>query len=130
MCLDHLIKLDKRSQTLIKRGFGWRVFGKNYKGELLSTLQGNFKPMPINRWLDEKDFRNKEHNKKRYLYIMFRYPYPYGFHIFLTRKDAIAWANETCEYITLKVKFKNIVAQGYQDGRKVIVAKNIMILKG
>jgi len=58
-----------------------------------------------------------------------RVPYPNGFHIFLEKEDAHEWWNNDTA-VFLPVCYQNVVATGYQNGKKVVVAKEMMILVG
>lgn len=75
MCLDQLKKFKAPV-------YGYKIFKKNTIG-LFSLFQGEYEPYPINKILDEKNFRTFYHKKQEHLY-----EYPYGFHIFQTLKSA------------------------------------------
>jgi|Deesub1362A_J573_1020465.scaffolds.fasta_scaffold05460_10 hypothetical protein len=60
--------------------------------------------------------------------------YQSGFHIFKSPEDAENWAAINGwlvhdEFLLVKVKYKEVVASGYQDGIKVIVARKIKVIE-
>jgi len=54
--------------------------------------------------------------------------YLIGFHVFLNKDDAEGFWESYENTFILPVRFRYIVATGYQDDKKVVVAKEMMIL--
>ena len=116
MCLSYLgdyrhINLDK--------GVGWKFFKINEKGKLKTPyLLFEF---PINRWVKDKAVKKIKFGLRR------DQTYPAGFHIYLTKKDAddMSFCRGT---IVKKVKYRNVVAKGYQGKHKVIVAREMLVI--
>lgn len=133
MCLQRVTSRRKS-----RRKYGYKVFGRNEKGELTSVIQGNQKALEKNVWLDEKDFR--------YGHIAFDVSdiptfnserYPVGWHVFDKEKDA----RDYMPYgVVRKVEMRGIHTTGIQlitvaniqDIRetevKVFVCKEIKVL--
>lgn len=56
------------------------------------------------------------------------FPYPAGFHCLTTRKDARRYGFGGClKLIKVEINPKDVVALGYQQGLKVIVAKKVTV---
>ena len=112
----------KKYQRLIDRGWGWKVYRKGPKG-LHSQCFGTIFPKPINRWMQEKDYKTKtlltndRHRK-----------YKKGFHVLLTREGARDWAWNS-HAVVRKVKFKDIRAHGWQEEFPCIVVGQVLITK-
>ena len=127
MCLGQLAKFDI---PLDKKGVGvgWKIFKKRWRdGKLVGEFY-NSTVLLKNRWLDEQDFRMGAFKNKNYKRIESRYPF--GWHIFLKRKDAKEWGGieGDSSRIILKVKFRRVVATGYQgNNRAIVVAKELLI---
>lgn len=126
MCLSNLSNLIKN--TYKNQKFGWKVFTLDKKGRLLGDCLRYNTERPMEKWLNEKDFRtfwNKKTIKEE------GYDeYPTGWHIFLTKSGATNWCliNE-CSVIR-KVRFRKPVAWGSQGHKPIVVAKEIFIEKG
>ena len=125
MCLQRLddfnVKLNKDDI-----GSGWKVFVDGNCGKLHGEYH-NSGERPTNKWLNEKQFRGMGFTNPRWKKIMSRYPF--GWHIFPRKEDAVKWICGSFTKVIKKVKFRNVVATGYQIGYKVIVAKEIYIPK-
>ncbi len=130
MCLakleDFKVRLNKYGV-----GNGWKIF--TLGGE--DRLEGQFttaKERQRGKWLDERGYRY-EHTMHRDLIDAAHKDYPYGWHVFLRKRDAIKW--NSGEYGLIKIRFKRVVTTGRQEcyksigGLKVIVAKEIFIPK-
>ena len=109
----------------VKQDYGWKVFWKK-EGKLCADLFPHL-PYPVNRWIKEKDYRALSGRREYIRFPNTSIRYPMGFHIFLKKKDARGWKNWWNERIR-KVKFRKIVAKGWQRGMKVIVAKEMLII--
>jgi len=123
MCLEELadfsVKLDENGI-----GIGWKVFYKNIDGKLIGDFKSRSAERPKNKWLKEGNFRPGEyrHAKKT------GYPsYAIGFHVFLTRDGAERWRNGLSDAHTKKIRFKRLVAMGFQLEHRCVVAKEIFI---
>ena len=62
MCLSQLRSIPGVNVGEHETGTGWKVFAYHTDNEygtkgLFGTLQGNNMPRPINRWINENDFR-------------------------------------------------------------------------
>ena len=140
MCLD-IIKDIK-----ITEPYGYKVFRKtNNKIRFLYQNDNNItNKIPFNKWIDEKHFRQDDVEQNRGLLEVFYISqsnerfYRKGFHLYKNKSDAIDIKNiqffqypnfndNTC--VVYKVKFKEVVATGFQGGRETIVARKIKILK-
>lgn len=133
--------LDKKTRITVKKGIGYKVFKKLLKGKDI-LYQWNFSvshqksykisSLPLDKWLNEKTFR-VEKNTEKLPYSCNDKFYPTGFHIYRRLSDAknnIGSAPfEKCTNEIYMVEFKNVLAQGTQDGAIVSVAKNIKIIK-
>jgi len=122
MCLDKLsdfkVRLNENGV-----GVGWKVFNKTPNGMLFGEWQGR-KRRSRNKWLKEGDFRLGKF-KGLELFKCWSIEYPYGFHVFITRKGVKNWTYS----IPTKVKFRKVVAKGLQCGHRCVVAKEIFIPK-
>jgi len=111
--------LDKLQNFKIKSNIGYKEFSQKDDGHLDFENFGNKKRIPIGKWINEKDYRTRE---DRFIKKVFAGKgdgqYELGFHFFL-RQDT--YGNRR------KIKFRGILAKGYQYGERVIVAKEIYI---
>ena len=53
--------------------------------------------------------------------------YETGFHIFKTKRGALAYRNDIDALY--KVEYRDVVAEGFDNGSKVVVAKQMRIIK-
>ena len=119
MCLDKLADFEVPDP-----GVGWKLFSIE---ESKPHISGFFtwEYSVFYEWLNEKNFRNKAQAEKcLYTYLEGNQPYPFGFHIYLDKEDILYTLNE----VIFPVRFRHIIATGYEDGKKVVVAKEMMIL--
>lgn len=128
MCLSVLYKeIPKNLRKENGYNVGWKVFYKKSKrGKRLYTyLMGLNKPLPINKWIHEKKWRDND--KKEWIYVSLRSnkKYKTGFHIYRYKKDAMKIID--IGYEVHKVYFKDIVVYGSQWRGYIIVAKEIYI---
>jgi hypothetical protein len=108
--------------------YGWKVF----RG-LSPGLGGAYKSCrtirPVNRWLNEKDFRDRCEKSQRVIIGADGNKYRIGWHVFLQKSDARkAKSMELETYTVRKVKIRDVVGVGYQGGI-VVVAKRILIMR-
>ena len=123
MCLDTVTKIK-----LDKSGVGWKVY-ELHKGKLCgdmfsSGLAGKVIHRKVNKWLSEKDFRDKIAEIGSLIY-------PYGFHIFTSKLGAKVWIRQggrTLDCVIIKVKYRKGHTLGKQRRHKTIVAKEMLIL--
>jgi len=130
MCLDKLADFKVPDP-----GLGWKIFivkdGWSKEGlasdspHILPWVRGDIYSV-FYEWLDEKDFREERHKGGECLYAYFEgnRPYPFGFHIYLEKQDVLYSLNG----VIFPVRFRHVVATGYEDGEKVVVAKEMMIM--
>lgn len=131
MCIE-ITKLTKPDEKI---RYGWKVF-KEYENELVGEMKGNKEPLPIGKWVHEKDYRTPLHQNKR---RNIRQGYPYGFHIFKSKKDAKIWQRwgpDSELLVVMKVAYKQKAAEGKQflfttsnPRGKCVIAKQIKIIK-
>lgn len=105
MCLD---TIDKT--ITVESGTGYKRFGRDDYNHLRAEFRST--RFPIGKWLEDK--------KKKPISGPAGMQYPTGFHIYLARPGPLTG-------ITRKVLFDNVVAQGKQDGKRVVVAKRIFV---
>ena len=111
MCLSRLEKFP------VKSNFGWKCFWKNGNGGLIGPF--NAYKFPVNTWL------NAGHPlPRKSTHLDAQETYQAGFHIYATRDDARRSGNG---YIR-RVKFRDVIATGYEGEEKVIVAQEILVL--
>ena len=125
MCLDRLVDFEVPDP-----GVGWKVFYfDGFKAHIESVTNLCLYPI-FYEWLNAKDvFETFESGIWREELTSFhQIPYSNGFHIFLEKKDAYKWRGNLTFEIVLPVCYQNIVTTGYQDGKKVVVAKEMMII--
>jgi len=82
---------------------------------ILSPLWGNSMGYPVNRWVDEFDYR--EETTRNHLSTFFNnIYYPCGFHCFYDKKDAFKWMqNDLSTFILFKVETKELTARGHEQ---------------
>ena len=122
MCLTSIQKRlakDYEGQT-----HGWKVFnGPTPRSKFYDSGE-----LPIGEWLNEEDYRPGKAGVK---YIYDDYPthvrYPFGWHTYLNKDDAVSKARWGIGWVC-QVWFRNPVAWGLQTrGEHVVVAKQIYI---
>lgn len=124
MCLSFLS--DKVKQKYKKKKFGWKIFKIGPNKELKNYIYNNKMKLLENRWLKEETFRQSKFRKTNFISTDCE-SYEMGFHIFLTKKDAMLY---NIGYSIKRVKFRKPVAYGLQGGSlKVVVAKEMLIQK-
>ena len=128
MCIHRLVKF-----TPCK--IGYKVMKRRKDGKLVGDIFGSGLPRPIGMWLNEKDFRSTDCQFQEFLSagdITCKGKYPIGWHIFHTRKTAVAWMSPeriVWPDVCVRVLVRQPKATGYQVGEhKVTVAKQIQII--
>ena len=136
MCLTRVDKVYKGTSRTVR--FGYKVF-RLYVAEsiLFSAYSGPAKPLPEEKWLNEKLYR-KDENKE---FISSREGrYPLGWHVYLDKKDAdelASWfvsidftsGKGAVWYVVRQVQCKGLLATGAEDDAPVEVYKYIKIEK-
>lgn len=122
MCLDKLSKFKPAT-------VGYKVFSI-VENELRFIYKGTGK-VPINKWIDEKDFRWIKHPwlSCTMLSCSGGCYYRKGFHTWHTLKAVRAYHNVSRPNVIYKVLIKDPVATGYQNSHKVTVSKKIRLVK-
>jgi len=121
MCLDKLAKFEpcEVGYKVMKIDFVGDLHGEFYNGEVV----------PQNVWLDEKKFRLGYYSKRRRIVNpCWNCSYPFGFHIYHYKKDALSWWADASYQVCVKVAIKEPRAVGYQNNRRITVAKQIKVL--
>lgn len=129
MCLSR--KSNKLKEKYSKKRIGWKVFiHKENRKHLAGFVYNRRSSYTINKWLNEKKFRELHNNYDVIGYA--RVTYETGWHIFLTKGDAITYVKKSFmkdnkTVVVKKVKFRRPCAYGYQNTLKVVVAKEMLI---
>ena len=104
---------------------GWKIFLEDSSGGLRPEICGR-EEYPKEKWIKAESFGYSKYGKTA-LYAG-KKPYRAGFHIFVFRGDAEAWWDTSIiGTIIKKVYFRKIVEYGYQEMKKVVVAKEMFI---
>lgn len=123
MCLRKLEKFKPRY-------IGYKVFRK-VKGGYLPVVQHT--PMcKMGEWItDENDgVLVAGIVGTGYLFHVYKEPYHAGFHVFETLKGVKAWRGISGrQRVIVKVRYRKVVATGYQVGHKVVVARKMCLLE-
>jgi hypothetical protein len=130
MCLD--VISEEVERKFKNKRVGYKVFYRNGNA-ITGEYFGDDEIYPINKWMDEKGYRDPDFkNKKLIEKANTNDCYPFGWHIFLTRKAARGWRNYK-HYVVKKVEFLDPVAWGFQSkdlqNVPVVVAKKMIITK-
>ena len=127
MCLDRLKNKGHKEWKYEKEGLhiiGYKAFRKRGRRLPRTVIWGNNKPMPLNKWLNEADYRFGSSSSRSIECECTTERYFAGFHVVLTESAARNWGGQV--YV---VKVRKIVALGYQEGDRTMVAKEMMILR-
>lgn len=135
MCLDQLRKFKAPVygyKVFRIGGFAGGMNGKDIISKLYSVFQGELKPYPINKILDEKYFRTEYNKKQEHLYN-----YSYGFHIFQTLKSAKMRRDNMTSYYTNYAIYKVEIIEPHTTGLEalndtychVIVSKKMRVIE-
>ncbi len=134
MCLDKLEKFK------VHKNYGWQVF-ENVGGKLHQQFHH---PPKVGHFPREMFAITNQWQHDINTYKIYPLGYPTGFHIFLRKKDALAFKKESNlglihSLVVKKVYFKNIVAKGIQRvlllnenrtvNTKVVVARQRYIVE-
>ena len=125
MCLSVVLPKEK----IIESGVGYKVFRK-YNRDILPMYfyRYDHKRIILKKWIKETEYRVGGHVGLSKKFIRDRHePYPYGFHIFLTRYGAYKLRNGKRDITVKKIKFRKGCAIGKQSGCVVVVAKEIFV---
>ena len=122
MCLD-IVRTPKKLKA---DGIGYKMFRKNRSGNLYFRHSvGKRVPLPTEKWINEKDYRNHWHKHEETIIAYGHVPYPIGFHIYRNKKLSTGFVYVDC--VLISVKFRKACAKGIQGGINTIVAKEIFI---
>jgi len=125
MCLTYRM-YDDEIQKFKGVHEGWKQF-VTIEGKLYPLHMNNRNPLPRGKWLKEEDYRPNwcAHRKTIDACDDFpHYRYPMGFHVWLK-----SLPQEGVWRTILRVRFRKPVVWGIQDGKPVVVAKEIFIPK-
>lgn len=124
MCLTRI--RNRLAKKYEGQTWGWKVFRIRGSG-LANMFQGELVNLPVGKWLKEEDYRLEGLRGQKYIYgDWYSIRYFFGFHVFLHEGAADFYAGR--DFIVRKVKFRNPVAWGTQNGHPVVVAKEMKIL--
>lgn len=133
MCLDEVTQRDFDEKvevvgykrfipTTVNQGWG------ESKTIRISPCQGSTINYPLKKWLNEKDFRAAYHTGRKYLSFFHQknglVKYPYGFHIFQTKKGSKTFGGDL-----YKVKGRLVKVMGKDCGQNVYVCEEMLIVK-
>lgn len=108
MCLRHPKEFRVRGK------YAYKVL-KKVGNQLFLTCQGNRnKPIKKRVWLDEKDFRPTGLHRLLLFFEHSREGYTAGWHLFMSKKDALSYAKSYKITHCFKIEFKDIRAKGVQ----------------
>lgn len=133
MCLAHVDCVFKIPKPEVK--YGYKLFiEKNFFGKdkmLVGQFYGLEKPRPMGMWMHERDYRSNRRRRLIYLNIgTFDkegiVSYPIGWHIY---KNMPKNLTSKITFPLYKVAYRNVVAEGWQDGKRVVVCKEMKIIK-
>jgi len=126
MCLTEVYPKEK----IIESGVGYKVF-KKYNQDIMPMYfyRYDYKRIILKKWIKEIEYRAAHHGGSRKKFISgVHHPYPYGFHIFLTKYGAYQLKNGERQRVVKKIKFRKGCAIGTQSGHcVVVVAKEIFV---
>ena len=122
MCLD-IVRIPRKLKA---DGTGYKIFNKTRGGKIYFSYNvGKKVPLPIGKWINEKDYRTRWNRDKERIITPSCVPYPMGFHVYRNKKLSTMFIY--CNRAVISVKFRKACAKGLQGGRNVIVAKEIFI---
>ena len=137
MCLDKLIPIDKKDPDKVR--YGYKVFAKFHTGFLAPDLIYDVDTPFIhkNRWIHESKYRplDVKGRKKINAEEISGIKYPFGFHIFLSKKAAEKYKGDYLYKVIRQVKYRKLVASGYQSActigklYRTDVAKEIYVME-
>lgn len=115
MCLDYILPIKYKNPKAER--IGWKTF-LVWKGTKKKRCICGFfyeRGYIPGKWYDASNVKIRSNVSRKY---------ESGFHIWKRKKDAIESFGTV-----MKVKYKNVVATGYQASRKIDVAKKMMIIE-
>ncbi len=119
MCLEKIIKSYKRKQS----GVGWKIFRYNSDTKKIRSLhKGNEHCIPTDRFINEGKYRSI-FNFGSDIRISRDETYPYGFHIFMNKQDAILNGGDVDYRTVRKVKYKG----GHTKGIDLLYEKPTIV---
>ena len=128
MCLDSLVDFE-----IPDPGVGWKVF--LIKDGCIASCTGIVFYPVWDEYYKAKEIWEEINSFPWVSYIgRFSNRYENGFHVFLSKNDAEKFTEYCCiahpyrGAVVLPVHFRHVVATGYQHGKKVVVAEEMMIL--
>ena len=141
MCLEKLIPIDKKDPNQVR--YGYKVFLQaedGIMGDIIFNVDNAY--IPENTWIHESKYRYHEDKGRQKINANLFYDenvpsYPFGFHVFLSKKAAEKWISDDIRTIR-RVKYRKLVASGYQTCSngfvdiglyRVDVAKEIYIIE-
>lgn len=142
MCLDKLMSIKNKDPNKVR--YGYKVFVKNDEQLNLDMFfEKSMPPVYKKKWIHESAYRMDGYKRRKKINIMqgIEPIYPFGFHVFLYRKDAIGWMIPSHrQRVVCKVKYRKLVASGYQlvdsihskngtESCRVDVAKEIYVME-
>jgi len=115
MCLD--IK-DSKIDLVYNKKYGYKIFQKSNTGSIVG--QYFLRYYKIGEWNKAPKIKLKDYMRNLY---------EGGFHILHSLEDAKKWKKCYNHLYIFKIEFRNVVATGKQRGLKIIVAREMKILK-
>jgi hypothetical protein len=138
MCLNTVSRICNPEPKEI---VGYKYFDMN-GSDIRSPMMGSDNLYKLGKWIDDASeslIDSDEENQvltgvKADGTLKFNYnnkQYPSGFHILRTKKDARKYvaASELGDWRLFKVKYKNVVAEGLDNGARVVIARSMLILE-
>jgi len=131
MCLSKVERIYKGTSRKVRKGY--KIF-RCYDERLVSLFSTIGQVLPEDLWLDERDYRVLFDLDK--LEIADGTSYPVGWHILVSREDAIDLAfsirfgkgwDEDCSLVVSEVYCKGLLAKGVENNRAVEVYRYIKI---
>lgn len=127
MCLD-IVDIPKKLKKLKSDGNGYKMLYKSLRGKLYFCYYMEKEvPLPIEKWINEKDYRLKQHRKQETI-SPHGVCYPMGFHVYKYKRHA-KQATALTSDVVVPVRFRQAHTSGKQGGKIVIIAKEIFIQK-
>ncbi len=128
MCLESITKSYKRKQS----GVGWKLFTYDSKKNKIGCLyRGNEDEFPVNRFVHERKYR------EGFLHANVEIEtsqdnitnYPFGFHIFINKQDAISEHMGVNSIIVRRVEYRKGHTKGIDKTTEklTIVATEICV---
>jgi hypothetical protein len=127
MCLDFVDVFPKTLKKEHGQYVGWKIYRRSFiSGELNPQFEGF--PQKVGLWINEKPHRTTSSMSILFSNHELNQRYKTGFHIYLNKTEAEDKVYHPDECLR-KVYFRKPVAFGTQATRKVIVAKELRIIR-